>query len=260
MAFLLFLYNESKLRITGGMKMKKYIVVGLFISANLLWVAGCSSVVLGKDQDSSIEINKDKAKQLDITLNVGAGRLNVSEGAKDWVEGEIQYNVDGLKPKVSYKLSRDTGKVVIKQSNKDFSGMNIGNVKNEWDLELSNDVPMELEVNTGASDTNLNLQGLQLEKLNVNAGVGNLTVDLSGDWQEDFDVNLKMGVGQSTIILPSNVGVRIKSTKGIGHADFKGLISEGNGIYVNEAYETAGVKIDVHTDLGIGEANFVLEK
>jgi hypothetical protein len=260
MAFLLFLYNESKLRITGGMKMKKNIVVGLLISANLLWVAGCSSVVLGKETDSKIQIEKDKAEQLDITLNVGAGQLNVSEGAKDWVEGEIQYNVDGLKPKVSYKLSGDTGKVVIKQSNKDFSGINIGSVKNEWDLELSNDVPMKLEVNTGASDTKLNLHGLQLENLNVNTGVGNVTVDLSGDWKESFDVNLKMGVGKSTIILPSNVGVKIKSTKGIGHADFKGLISEGNGIYVNEAYETADVKIDIHTDLGVGEANFVLEK
>jgi predicted membrane protein len=260
MAFLLFLYNESKLRITGGMKMKKNIVVGLLISANLLWVAGCSSVVLGKEQDSSIQIEKDKAKQLDITLNVGAGQLNVSEGAKDWVEGEIQYNVDDLKPKVSYKRSGDTGKVVIKQSKKDFSGINIGKVKNEWDLELSNDVPMKLEVNTGASDTTLNLQGLQLENLNVNTGVGNVTVDLSGDWQESFDVDLKMGVGQSTIILPSNVGVRIKSTKGIGHADFKGFISQGNGDYVNDAYENADVQIDVQTDLGVGEANFVLEK
>lgn len=242
------------------MNMKKNIVVVLLISANLLWLAGCSSVVLGKEQDSSIQIEKDVAKQLDITLNVGAGKLNVTEGAKDWVEGEIQYNVDDLKPKVSYKRSGDTGKVVIKQSKKDFSGINIGSVKNEWDLKLSDDVPMELEVNTGASDTKLNLQGLQLENLNVNTGVGNVTVDLSGDWQESFDVDLKMGVGQSTIILPSNVGVKIKSTKGIGHADFKGLIFKGNGIYVNKAYEMADVKIDIHTDLGVGEANFVLEK
>jgi predicted membrane protein len=260
MTFPYILYNESKLRIFGGMNMKKNIVVGLLISAHLLWVAGCSSVVLGKEINSKIEIKKDKAELLDIKLNVGAGQLHVSEGAKGWVEGEILYNVDDLKPKVSYKRSGDTGKVVIEQSKKDLSGINIGSVKNEWDLELSNDVPIELEVNTGASDTTLNLQGLQLENLNVNTGVGNVTVDLSGDWQESFDVDLKMGVGQSTIILPSNVGVRIKSTKGIGHTDFKGFISEGNGVYVNEAYKNADVRIDVHTDLGVGEANFVLEK
>jgi hypothetical protein len=240
--------------------MKKNTIVGLLICANLMWMAGCSSVVLGKESDSKIQIEKDKAKQLEITLNVGAGRVNVSEGANDWVEGDIQYNVDDLKPKVSYKRSGGTGKVEIEQSKKDFSGINIGSVKNEWDLKLSNDVPIDLEVNTGASETTLNLQGLQIEDLNVHAGVGDLTVDLSGDWKESFDVDLKMGVGQSTIILPSDIGVRIKSTKGIGHADFKGFISEGNGVYVNEAYENADVKIDVNTDLGIGKVNFVLEK
>jgi hypothetical protein len=241
--------------------MKKNILVGLLISTNLVWMAGCSSTVLGKeDQQSTIHIEKDKAEQLDITLNVGAGSLNVTEGAKDWVEGEIQYNVDDLEPKVSYKRSGDIGKVVIEQSKKDLSGIKFGDVKNDWELQLSNHIPLELEVNTGASETKLDLQGLQLEGLNVNAGVGDVTVDLSGDWQESFDVDLKMGVGQSTIILPKDVGVRIKSTKGIGHADFEGFISEGNGVYVNEAYENADVKIDVNTELGIGEANFVLEK
>lgn len=240
--------------------MKKNVLVGLLISANLIWIAGCSSVVQGKENDSKILIEKDRAKQLDITLNVGAGQLNVSEGAKEWVEGEIQYNVKDLKLIVEYEKSGNKGKAVIEQSKKDFSGIKLGNVKNEWDLQLSNDVLIDLEVNTGAAETKLNLQGLHLENLNVNAGVGDVMVDLSGDWQESFDVDIKMGVGQSTIILPSDVGVRIKATKGIGHANFKGFISEGNGVYVNEAYEIADVKIDVHTDLGIGEANFVLGK
>ncbi|HLO10695.1 MAG TPA: toast rack family protein [Pseudoneobacillus sp.] len=240
--------------------MKKNIVVGLLISANLMWMAGCSSVVIGKEDASKIHIKKDKAKQLDVTLNVGAGKLILSEGANDWVEGEIQYNVDDLQPKVSYKRTGKKGKVVIEQSKKDVSNINIGSVKNDWDLQLSNDVSIDLEVNTGASETNLQLQGLQLADLDVNAGVGDVTVDLSGDWDESFDVDLKMGVGQSTIILPKDVGVRIKSTKGIGHADFKDLISKGNGVYVNEAYESADIKIDIRTELGIGEANFVLEK
>jgi predicted membrane protein len=240
--------------------MNKKVVVGLLISANLMWMAGCSSIAFGKENDSKIHIKKDKAEQLDITLNVGAGELHVSEGAKDWVEGEILYNAKDLKPKVKYKKSGSTGKVTIEQSKKNFNGIKLGNVKNSWDLELNDDVPMDLEVNVGAANTNLDLSGLQLKNLNVNAGVGDVTVDLSGDWAESFDVNLEMGVGESTIILPSNVGVRIKSTKGIGTADFKGFISKGNGVYVNEAYDSADVMIDVNTELGIGEANFVLEK
>lgn len=230
------------------------------IPATLMWMAGCSSVVNGKENDSNVFVKKDKAKELEVVLNVGAGKLAVSGGASDWVEGEIQYNVEELKPKVTYKKSGKTGKVEIEQSKKDLSGINFKNIKNDWDLELSKTVPIDLEVNTGATETKLHLQGLKLNNLDVSSGVGNVTVDLSGDWKKSFDVDLKMGVGKSTIILPNDVGVKIKSTKGIGHADFEGFISKGNGVYVNEAYEDADVIIDVDTDLGIGEAIFKLEK
>lgn len=240
--------------------MKKKIVLGLIIAANLTWVTGCSSIVWGNEENSKIQIEKDKAKQLDIHLNNGIGNLNVSGGAKDWVEGEIEYNIDDLKPKYKYERTGNTGKFKIKQSKSSLSGIKIGNVKSTWDLQLTNDVPINLEVDTGASETNLDLQGLQLSNLDINAGVGDITVDLSGDWQESFNVDLEMGVGRSTIILPKDVGVKVKASKGVGSSNFKGFISEGNGVYVNEAFEDADVKIIVNTELGLGESNFELEK
>jgi hypothetical protein len=77
---------------------------------------------------------------------------------------------------------------------------------------------------------------------------------------ESFDVTLEMGVGSSTIILPSEVGVKIESSKGLGKVDFDGLISKGNGVYVNEAYENADVIINLKTDLDVGAVTFKLEK
>jgi hypothetical protein len=58
----------------------------------------------------------------------------------------------------------------------------------------------------------------------------------------------------------TEVGVKIESTKGLGKADFDGLISKGNGVYVNEAYEDAVVIINLKTDLGVGAVTFKLEK
>lgn len=240
--------------------MKKKIVLGLIIAANLTWITGCSSIGWGNEETSNIQIEEDKAKQLDITLDYGIGELNVSGGAKEWVEGEAEYNIDNLKPKVKYKRTGNEGKIKINQSKVNLSGIRIGNVKSIWDLQLTNDVPINLEVDTGASETNLDLQGLQLSNLDINAGVGDITVDLSGGWQESFNVDLEIGVGKSTIILPKDVGVKIKSSKGIGSSNFEGFISKGNGVYVNEAFKNADVKIIVNTDLGLGEANFELEK
>ena len=50
---------------------------------------------------------------------------------------------------------------------------------------------MDLTVETGASLANLDLQGLQLEKLDIEAGVGDLTVNLGGDWKRALQRLLK---------------------------------------------------------------------
>ncbi len=65
-----------------------------------------------------------------------------------------------------------------------------------------------------------------------------------------------MGGGSAKVLLPKDVGVKIVASKGIGETNFKGLISEGNGVYVNEAYENADVIITIKTDLGVGSATF----
>ncbi|XZF76777.1 LiaF domain-containing protein [Bacillus sp. AL-1R] len=114
-------------------------------------------------------------------------------------------------------------------------------------------------MNTGASKTNLDLRGLDLNKLEIEAGVGELNVNLGGQWNKSFDANIETGLGKTTIVLPSDVGVKINLSKGIGKANIADFISKGNGVYVNEAYENADVKLTINMDLGVGEVNFKVD-
>lgn len=120
-------------------------------------------------------------------------------------------------------------------------------------------MPIDLHVESGVADTNLDLRGLQLRELRVDAGVGDVEVDLSGDWQESFDVDIDTGVGETTVILPESVGIQIKSEEEVGKAIFDGFTSYRNNTYVNEAFETADVIITIKVETGVGEVNFELE-
>ncbi|MFP7298001.1 toast rack family protein [Neobacillus niacini] len=240
--------------------MEKVFYAGVLSLALMTAVTGCGVFSNGNADHGNVTIEKDKAKELQLELNLGAGELNVEKGANEWVSGSIEYNEEKLKPKVSYKRKGDKGIGVIQQENTGIlDKIKIGDLKNEWNLTLTDEIPLSLVVNSGASDTNLDLKGLNLKDLDVNAGVGDITIDLSGEWENSFEAALALGVGQSTIILPEDVGVKIESSKGIGTSDFVGFISKGNGIYVNEAYEDADVIIDLKTDLGVGEVVFKLE-
>ncbi|WP_107925868.1 toast rack family protein [Lysinibacillus parviboronicapiens] len=238
--------------------MKKFVGIGLVMSASILVLSGCNSIIPGKNNEESILVEKDKAEKLDVELNLGVGEMTVTKGAKDWVEGTAQYNINKLAPKVSYDLHGQTGEVVIEH--KGSTKFGISNVKNEWNITLNEDIPMNLSVETGASMANLDLQGLKLEKLDIETGVGDLAVNLGGDWKKSFETNIETGVGQTTVILPSKVGVKLTTEKGIGSSSVEGFIAKGKGVYVNEAYEHADVVLEVNSEMGVGDVTFKLDK
>lgn len=224
------------------------------VATGALMLAGCNILAVEKDAyEKSLLVESDKAEELELEVNMGAGELELEQGSKEWVTGEAKYNNKELEPEVSYKLTGDTGEITIDQSKSEDINVNKGGLKNEWNLQVTNKVPMELIVNSGASASTLNLSGLKLQDLQINAGVGDLTVDLSGDWNNSFDVNMDMGVGVTTLILPKDVGVKVISEKGLGVRSVEGLSSEGDGVYVNDMLGKSDVTITVNADLGIGE-------
>ncbi|WP_044023128.1 toast rack family protein [Bacillus sp. SG-1] len=242
--------------------MKKQLLARALLSSLFVIATGCSAletITFGKGNvnEYEVDIEKDSARDLEVNLQLGAGEMNISGGASEWITGNIEYSNETMEPVVQYDLDGDKGDIVIKQKNKVNVGF--GNMKNGWDLLLTNDVPIDLRVESGAADTNLDLRGLRLRKLKVDAGVGDVEVDLSGDWQESFDVDIDTGVGKTTVILPKSVGVQIKSEEGVGKANFDGFTSSRNNTYVNEAFETADVIITVKVETGVGEVNFQLK-
>ncbi|MEB7455778.1 toast rack family protein [Lysinibacillus sphaericus] len=238
--------------------MKKLVGLGVVLGTSVFVLSGCFSFLPSKMQDETILVEKDKAKTLEVAIDLGVGEMNLTGGAKEWVEGKADYNIKKLAPQVNYDVSGDTGEVEIKH--KGSTKLGISNIKNTWDIQLNDDIPMDLTVETGASLANLDLQGLQLEKLDIEAGVGDLTVNLGGDWKKSFNASIETGVGQTTVIVPSKVGVKLTTEKGIGSSNIEGLISKGKGVYVNEAYDKADVVLEIKSEIGLGDITFKLDK
>ena len=60
------------------------------------------------------------------------------------------------------------------------------------------------------------------------------------------------GLGKRTLILPADVGVRVKVDVGVGAVDAAGLTKEGE-YYTNDAYGQSGVTLQIEVDGGVGE-------
>ena len=200
-------------------------------------------------------VERQGAEQVRVEIEMGAGDLQVASGASQLLEASFEYNPPELKPAVAYNVSGKQGQLSVRQSGGSF---HFGRTKNDWELRLANDVPMELNVQLGAGRGELRLGGLSLSKLAVEMGAGKATVDLSGEWKNDLDARIEGGVGTATIRLPRNVGVRVRAEGGIGSINVRGLERKG-AFYENEVYGKTPTMLRLNVQGGVGTINLETE-
>src|SRR5215218_6961589 len=216
---------------------------------------GGSTPKVGKMHHISQAVDPKNAQSARAQLKMGAGELNLTGGTDKLMEGEFAYNVSGWEPKVSYDVSGKKGELVVKQgSAKDVGLSGRARARNEWDISLNDEVPTDLVVQLGAGESDLDLDSLTLTGLDLQMGAGKTTVDLTGDYTRDFDATREGGVGEATVLLPSEVGVKAKAEGGLGKINAKGLKKVGDS-YVNDAYGESDVNLNVDVQGGIGAIN-----
>ncbi|MGR9049769.1 toast rack family protein [Halobacillus faecis] len=221
-------------------------------ASTLMTLAGCSFVHAGEQVEETQRVQQDDADQLKVDIDMGVGELTLGTGSEDWLEGSFLYPESYLTPELSYQ--DETIKLTQTKVKKKF----INHQKSEWDVLLTERIPVDLSIQTGAAESKLDLKTAKLKNLSLEAGVGELTVDLSGDYEESFDVKMETGVGESTIYLPQGTGVKITAVKGIGEITTDGFTKMGDS-WVNEAYDSSETRIHIDAEIGVGDLGFIVK-
>jgi hypothetical protein len=219
-------------------------------------LAGCSSDYrVGELHSESQSVELVDAQSVIVKINMGAGDLKVAGGAEKLLEADFNYNVARLKPEVEYT----DGTLVVQQPEVDGLPVlpGISDFRNEWGLYLYDGVPINLSVNMGAGNSELQLDRLSLTGLDVVLGAGVSKVDLSSDWVRDLDVTIDAGATDLSVRLPTDVGVRVEVDRGAAVIEAPDLTQDEN-VYTNDAYGVSNVTLHVDVKAGIGRVNLEL--
>jgi len=227
--------------------------LGVLLVGVAVFLGACGAQGVDELQRESRAVDLENAQTVGAELRMGAGELNVTGGADALMEGDFAYNVADWKPEVNYEASGDTGELSVEQGSGEGVSLG-GDVRNEWDLRFNDEVPIDLSVDMGAGESDLDLDSLDLTGLNLAMGAGETTVDLTGDYERDLAAAIEGGVGEATVRLPSQVGVRVNAEGGLGRINAEGLRREGEA-YVNDAYGGSDVNLEVEVQGGVGEIN-----
>ena len=227
--------------------------VAVVAATVLVGACGAPRVEVGELRTENRSVQAENAESVQANLRIALGELNVGGGADSLMEADFAYNVAAWRPGVNYEVVGDTGELTVRQQGL-REGIPTRDVRNEWNLRLSDDVPVDLGVQMGGGVGNLDLDNLALTGLNLDVGAGVTRVDLAGDWGRDLRAVIRGGAGQVTVLLPSRTGVRVDAGTRLGRVNADGLRREGDA-FVNDAYGDSEATLEVEVKGGAGQIN-----
>lgn len=112
-------------------------------------------------------------------------------------------------------------------------------------------------VTSGAGELTVNSAGNSgCRSWRLDGGVGAVYFDLDGAWPADARVTLNMALGGVTLVVPRNLGLRVRVSGFLSGFDAKGFSKDGK-THTSNNYASAARKLDVEVSSAMGGVTVV---
>jgi hypothetical protein len=192
------------------------------------------------------------ASRARLRVNHGAGRLNIHAGAGegDLVEGDFGGGLD-----LSSRLSGDTLEATMKVPAQVFVIPFSPGTSLDWTFGLARQVPLELDLETGANEAQIDLTELQVNRLSVKSGASSTTVRLpvSAGYTS---VSVETGVSSVKFYVPQGVAARISSSSGLASVNVdEHRFPRMGAINQSPDFDSAANKVEFNISVGVGSVD-----
>lgn len=251
----------------------------LFLSLGLIVAFTVIAGFVIAPQEVKKNIDAGKAKTVKTEISFPAGKLYISPDGKSFCEGLYKFKKEFWEPEISYYEESGAGYLKIEvEDNRHDKGYNDTD-QNEWKIAFNKDVKNEMHIEMIAGESTIDLQDCNINKFEFEMVAGETTInlrntsvpffefraiageaeiDLSGRWKNDLDAEIRGGVGELTIKLPADVGVKVSISGGLGDVNAHGF-NKNNRTYTNDLYGKTKESLYLDVTGGIGNVTLRLE-
>lgn len=123
----------------------------------------------------------------------------------------------------------------------------------DWDLALTDTIPLELSFETGAGESRLDLSALQVTSLKMKTGASSTTLTLPAHPVGTCPVRIEGGVASIEATLPAGVEAFIRSESGLAefHVDHARFLPVPGG-HQTAGYAAAPDRVQIEVGMGLG--------
>jgi hypothetical protein len=200
----------------------------------------------GEMEDVAIPL--EGVESVRVVIRHGAGRLSIEGGAEsgELVSGTASGGIEFRKRMINGKLRVDVQAPGRIYSVLPFTKPLI------WSLKISEQIPLELDVRGGASETNLDLSNLNVTNLNLRTGASETIVTMPARVKHTR-AEAHCGVASVQINIPEGVAARIRSSGGLSNVSIdRERFPRSGGAYQSPDYDTAEYQLELYLSMGVG--------
>jgi hypothetical protein len=134
----------------------------------------------------------------------------------------------------------------------EYLGRNIGN----FDLKLNENIPIELEINSAASDINLDLSKLSASRVLIKSSASNIILNL-GDKATSTDISIKSRASAVAVRIPKEMGVELNFSSSISSKTLPDFVSKDDGRYESRNLGRAIKKVSINLDSPVSSFDII---
>lgn len=221
------------------------ILVGSWIILNVYWRPARSA-------EETFLIPLGVAKSVKFKFSHGAGQIDISGGAPVG-QALVGSSAVGMNQQSRFEGDRLEVRVEAGPSFVPF----IGPAEGVWHFQLTQEVPVTLVVEAGASSLNIDLKDVLASRveLEIGASSSNVTVPARGVSLLDVEA----GAASVKIQVPEATAARIRIKEGVTSAnvDTNRFPRLDAGIYQSAAYDTSADRAEINIEAGLGSVTVI---
>lgn len=222
------------------------ILLGVWFLVGRGWVASSGSLATEQANIPLADIREAR-----IRFHHGAGRLEVNSSGTPGIllsgsfAGGVEQHLDRSGSGARVDLRAHSDAVFGWPFSYGQGGLN-------WNVALTREIPLQLEVETGASENRINLQDLRVSELELKTGASSSVITLPANAGQTR-VSVHAGAASVEIYLPQGVAGRIRVQSGMAgiQIDQNRFPSTGFG-YETPGYDGAANKAEINVETGVG--------
>ena len=208
-----------------------------------------SEVPAGDYREVVKDIPIDDITTLDLDVSYGAGDLRITDGKRDSLVKHTAKTSDFSDPEIRIEKTGNKAEVSLERKSNSFRFWHALN--DEWTIEISPDVEVNLDLDYGATDSKIDMKNLKVVNLDLDTGATGTEIIFG-----NYPTKVKIDTGASSIDLkfPEGIGVAIEVDGGAVSTELKDFTKK-DGMYFSENFDENEENIEIEIDAGATSIN-----